>query len=345
MEEAEAAELWDVRRRRFKSLLTGLIAVLLIITSIALISFDWEQYFGRSAAFNLKISGYILALISGGIVYVKIFTDYLESNPERRLKADLRYQIDLKNELTMGEILRRVDNLDDSLNNIGTVKFDLADLDKEQLVETLRTSLNNKLNENAFKSIDEAFAKRDLQHKKLEAFVLDFEKIKSRLVEETGNLAKRSNLNLAFGSLTTIVAGLGLVVVVFFTPLDLSGVSAEQYGWKIVAHYVPRLSLIVFAEIFAYFFLKLYKTGLSDIKYYQNEITNVELKLTALRAALSIDDIDILGSVIVELAKTERNFILKTGETTIELEKLKMDAVDPKDWIEKVAALIKNKVT
>lgn len=40
-------------------------------------------------------------------------------------------------------------------------------------------------------------------------------------------------------------------------------------------------------ELFAYFFLSLYRTSLQKIKYFQNELTNIEAKQIALRAALS----------------------------------------------------------
>jgi len=38
-------------------------------------------------------------------------------------------------------------------------------------------------------------------------------------------------------------------------------------------------------ELFAYFFLKLYKSDLSEIKYFQNELTNVEMRYAAVRLA------------------------------------------------------------
>jgi len=102
--------------------------------------------------------------------------------------------------------------------------------------------------------------------------------IKERLEEEIVNLTRRANLNVVIGILVTLVAGIGLVAAVFYHPLDLETASAHGDSWRVIAHYVPRLSLIIFAEVFAYFFLKLYRTSLADIKYFQNEISNIDLK-------------------------------------------------------------------
>jgi hypothetical protein len=131
--------------------------------------------------------------------------------------------------------------------------------------------------------------------------------------------------------------------MVLVKPLELADVLGEQVAWRIVAHYVPRLSLIVFAELFAYFFLKLYKEGLADIKYYQNELSNIDLRLTALKAALTTRDNEILKIVIGELAKTERNFVLKSGESTVELEKYKSDGATTKQVLEQLGSILKSK--
>ena len=43
--------------------------------------------------------------------------------------------------------------------------------------------------------------------------------------------------------------------------------------------------MAIFIEVFSFFFLKLYKSGLADILYYQNELTNLESKFLALELA------------------------------------------------------------
>jgi hypothetical protein len=77
--------------------------------------------------------------------------------------------------------------------------------------------------------------------------------------------------------------------------------------------------------VFAYFFLRLYKNGLEDIKYYQNEITNIDAKVTALSYISQNKNAALTKLVIESLAKTERNFRMKKGETTLGLERERLE--------------------
>lgn len=285
---------------------------------------------------------YIFLGILLGAIVLRSFLNYLE--PLNTLKS---FAIkDSENEppsYTSEIISKQIAEINEQIKNIGTVNFDIKDISKDQLIESLRSTIEQRFTESVLKSIDEEFAQRDLQSKQWERFITGFEEIRKRLYEETGNLARRANLNLALGSATTILAGIGLVAIVFLSPLDLEKLPNDKYGWTITAHYIPRLSVIVFAELFAYFFLRLYKSGLEDIKYYQNELTNVELKISALKVALAAKDNEILKIVIGELAKVERNFVLKKGETTVEIEKIKTENLNTKDWLEHLTKLLGTK--
>ncbi len=177
-----------------------------------------------------------------------------------------------------------------------------------------------------------------------------FDETRSRLLNEMSNLSRRSNLNLAVGTMTTLLAGIGLIYIVLFQSLNFLGggipptISDAALPWVVVSHYLPRLAVIVFAEIFAYFFLRLYKASLPDLKYYQNEITNVEMRLAALKAAILFRQNDSLAAVIESLSKTERNFTLKAGETTADIEKLKQESIDPNGLASGIVALLKAKL-
>ena len=76
---------------------------------------------------------------------------------------------------------------------------------------------------------------------------------------------------------------------------------------------------------FSFFFLKLYKSGLSEIKYFQNELTNVEMKFISLDISLRGKNTELISDVVSEFSKTERNFILNKGQTTVEIERGKLD--------------------
>ena len=120
--------------------------------------------------------------------------------------------------------------------------------------------------------------------------------------------------------MTTIVGVCILVYVVYASVSD-----TDEFGWRAGIHTVLRMSIAIFVQTFAYFFLRLYKTGLDDIKYYQNEITNIESKWLALNAVIEEKDKTLLKIIVDSLSKTERNFILKKGDSTLGLERERLE--------------------
>jgi hypothetical protein len=78
--------------------------------------------------------------------------------------------------------------------------------------------------------------------------------------------------------------------------------------------------------------LRLYRSSLEDIKYFQNELTNAESVKMAFATALIFDDKETLKQLTLEIVKTERNFILKKGESTIHTQKETLNAsIDKED--------------
>jgi hypothetical protein len=123
---------------------------------------------------------------------------------------------------------------------------------------------------------------------------------RTRLSQEVKALARRGNFNLVIGALVAISGLVVLGYTVSNTPLNPDGV-------VILSYYVPRTTLVVLIEVFAYFFLSLYKSSLAEIKYFQNELTNIESKHLAWELAQKTDDAQVKITVIDQLAKTERN--------------------------------------
>ena len=290
------------------------LVVLLIVPSLL------TNYFDKEVANNIKIILYIiLAVMLAGtaLQYVLI---YLEpANTSNSASESLSS--------TSEAVPEQVGEIGDKTKNTETTGFDKKKNNKEPK-ESLKLPFGQK-------------------------FITGLEEIRDRLYKETNNLARRANINLLIGITITMLT---LVGIIFILPLDLkelytdkkylSAIAPENYGWTITAHFIPRLSLIIFAQLFAYFFLRLYKNGLDDIKYYQNEITNVELKVSALKVALDTKDYknnEILKLVIEEMAKVERNFILKKDETTAELEKIKLENLNSKDLLAHVITLLETK--
>ena len=95
-------------------------------------------------------------------------------------------------------------------------------------------------------------------------------------------------------------------------------------------------------QVFAYFFLRLYRHGIFEIKYFQNEITTLEARMIGLQSAFALNDKSALKRMCEELIKTERNFILRKGETTIGLRQDELEQQGDKAGlavVEKVLAM------
>ncbi len=92
---------------------------------------------------------------------------------------------------------------------------------------------------------------------------------------------------------------------------------------KWLPHILPRIIFIILLQIFSYFYFSLTKTNLNRVQYLINEKTNIELKLHALKVSMALNQTEVVNTILLELSKTERNFIIDKDKTTIEMEKLK----------------------
>ena len=150
---------------------------------------------------------------------------------------------------------------------------------------------------------------------------------RSRIRGEISRLIKNGNLNLIIALFLTTLAILILTIYAYTSKY-------ENYELMLVS-FVPKLSIAVFIELFGFFFLRMYKSTLDEIKYFQNEITNVEQKIVAVKICLNKSQKDI-SHVIKELLKVERNFKLAKGESTVEIEKTKIDFVTKSEMLSSI---------
>jgi hypothetical protein len=74
-----------------------------------------------------------------------------------------------------------------------------------------------------------------------------------------------------------------------------------------LSHYVPRITTVTFIEVFAFFFLKLYRASLIEIKFYQNELTCLASLQIALASSQTCPDPDALRTVLDRLARRNPN--------------------------------------
>ncbi|WP_288462638.1 hypothetical protein [uncultured Chryseobacterium sp.] len=211
-------------------------------------------------------------------------------------------------------------------------------VDEEEIGKLIKSLINQNLESEQFlKAVEAKFGTQLAEEQKILRINRDFESINQRIGFEIARLSKSANINLVFGSLSTLFAIGFLGYEVLYNPVKFSELI------PLLSHYIPRIAIVVFVEVFAFFFLKIYKANLNDIKYFHNEKTNIDLKLIAIKAALATKNEIIIQLSIEELAKTERNFILKKGESTIEIEKERIEIKNSKNIIDALKDIIKTK--
>ena len=183
--------------------------------------------------------------------------------------------------------------------------------------------------------IEENYKNEAIKDKKIKNLIYSIENKSNRLDDEILRLRKSANINLVIGTLSTFLSIFCLVYEVFYNEVSFTNTT------QILSHYIPRISLVIFIEIFAFFFLKLYKSNLFEIKYFNNEKTNIDFKVFSLKTAIHYEDTEMIKSCISNFIETERNFIIKKDESTIDLEKHKYDNLSNTDLKDMLLGILK----
>ena len=161
----------------------------------------------------------------------------------------------------------------------------------------------------------------------------DLNKLENKFKIQIERLISNSNLNLIIGIITTLLA----VVILGFSLLQEKTFNTNT---DFFSFFLPRISTVIFIELFSFFFLRLYKNNLNEIKYFQNEITNLNFKMTTLKTALKLEDKETLSKIIYNFSLTERNFILKKDDTTEKIETLKLENSNTSAFTKSLSELV-----
>lgn len=177
----------------------------------------------------------------------------------------------------------------------------LSESDKSALLDALQKQIQSVSAEDVVKQLEAKYASQLIEQTQLARVRDILNTMAVRLRQEIEVLSRRGNLNLVIGTVTTALAVAILAYMVLEQTAGLTDLPS------ILTHYIPRISTGVFIEVFSFFFLRLYRAGLADIKYFQNELTNIELRAIALEAALANGTERSREMVTEILARTDRN--------------------------------------
>ncbi len=132
-------------------------------------------------------------------------------------------------------------------------------------------------------------------------------------------IQRNSIVNLIIGILSSIAA-------IIFLAYSILATNDLKLSWDVfLMHFLPRLTFVILIQLFTYFFLRLYRNNLEDAKYFQNELTNLNSKISALKIAHILDNGDKINELLTQLAATERNFKLMKDESLLSIEKAKLE--------------------
>jgi len=274
------------------------------------------------AAEKYQNSPFLLEIIIAGIFLIFIglvgtFYDLVKQNTSTR---EL-YEEEEDNEVDLKKIKDLIENVRPHI----TVNTD----------EGTKVDLINELKEVIIKNVDDEQSKKPTNNldiaKKIGSNLFAAQ---NRLRKEVENVERRAGKNLIIGTIISLI-GIGVLGWVVFS-IDPSVTTWE----KQLSQYGPRVLLGVMVQFFAFFFLKLYRNGLSELRYYQNEITNLNSRYTALKASFYSEDSELQKIIITDLSKTERNFILEKGQSTTEIRKEEISSASEASRYQTVADII-----
>lgn len=204
---------------------------------------------------------------------------------------------------------------------------------EERYADDLKGKIDSLTTDAVLTAIDEKFHKQQIDKFNLDFIRRQIESAKANIEDRIASKTRSGNINLTLGFSTTVIALFYLVWSLLgsdLTTKEITEYAMSHNGSRVpislfLIKFLPRLSVSIFIELFSFFFLSMYRKGNEEIQYLTNEKTNIEMKVLALQTAIMSGRNEALDKVISELSKTERNFVLKKGESTVEIEKNKLE--------------------
>lgn len=163
-----------------------------------------------------------------------------------------------------------------------------------------------------------------------------------RLTLEINDQGNRANLNLVIGGITAFLALALLVWTTVDTNIRLESAikisSTAIVGDSLAAYlywgpFISKIFMSSSAAFFAFFFLSTYRRNLAEIRYFHNELTNVEARVLAAElCGETSEGVATKLEILKSMGATERNFILRKGESTTDLAQKELDRKEVAAW-------------
>jgi len=189
----------------------------------------------------------------------------------------------------------KVGSLTQEVASLKSAQLDALGGSRQELIDALKPTIH----EGVADELEQRFTQRAAQSARETEIREVFAAAELRLRNELGALSRRSNLNLVIGVLTTSMAVGLLTYMVLGVAVNFDSVTA------LLSHYVPRLALVLFIEVFSFFFLRLYRATLTEMRTYQTDLTALTIQHVAVVAAFSTGDAQSVAALSKELLMTK----------------------------------------
>lgn len=247
-------------------------------TVILLLRDDINHYFFREFLDTSRLYALPLGLgllgYGAAIFMLLYLRGSLSTNGNRQIFEERN---DSVSSTQANQLNERIIKIDAEVNNLKSAQLGALSGNREELIEALKPTIHAGLADELSKRFTEQAenASRDLEIRNA------FSAAQRRLQLELASLSRRSNLNLVIGVITTAIAVGLLTYMVLGSTLNFESLTS------IVAHYLPRLTLVIFIEVFSFFFLRLYRATLAEMRTYQTDLTALTVQFVAVQSALS----------------------------------------------------------
>lgn len=228
-------------------------------------------------------------------------------------------------------LLKKREYLDSILNTLKLdidkeLKVSLENGEVEEANELIEDKINalNKLVETVTGNNTKSLRGTDISS--VSAF---YESTNSRIRTEIERIKLNANINMIIGVGASIVA-----IYLLYSTIQNHKIELLEI--------IPRATISILIEAFAFFFFSQYRKQQEEIKYWNNEKTNLDIKIFALSIAIDDSEIgtkDYMRNLITDLIKTERNIF---GTTTQPKEDKPKEGQDDKKLYEDIFSKIKD---
>jgi len=267
---------------------------------------EWFRSLGKSDQYLVFGIGYLFMGFS------MMMWNYLEG--KKTITPDMRAGAELND--TFSRLAKEVTSLK-------AAQLDALGGNRQELIDALKPTVY----EGIADELEERFRQRLLQFTRDQEIRDSFAAAEQRLRDELSALSRRGNLNLFIGVITTFIAVGLLTYMVLSAAVDFHDLTS------LLSHYIPRLGLVLLIEVFSYFFLRLYKSTLAEMRVYQTDLTALTIQRVAVVAGLSTGD-------PAEAAALSKELLTPKPARADQLNYEKPD-VDPKALAELVQVLAK----